>query len=132
VWTGADDYHYWRETTARWGTDDLVTIEQDNGIHGGVIPAFTGCPEPWCCFGYEIGGYICTTGGGCRKLSYAVQQQVTVHDLLGLVGDVGECAECAALCWRHMDTRITEALRRAGYEVHVHQPDIRHLRMETR
>jgi hypothetical protein len=130
VWTGGDDYHYWRETAARWGHDDLVTIEQDNGIHAGVIPGFEACPEPWCSFGYEIGGSLCVLGGGCRKLSLDLQKQVSLADILYPVRDIGECPDCAALCWRHMDTRISAALQRAGCTVHVHEPPIRHLRAE--
>lgn len=130
VWTGADPYHYWRETAARWGRDVFVSIEQDNAIHHRVIPEFASCPEPWCSFGYEIGGSLCTTGGGCRKLSLGVQRQVTLADILYPVRDIGECADCAALCWRHMDTRISAALQRAGYAVHVHEPPVRHLRAE--
>ena len=135
VWTGADDHHYWRETASRWGLDDLVTIEQDNAIHENVIPEFKACKEPWCSFGYQIGAYICTTGGGCRKLSLQAQQRVPVLNLLYAdphagIPDIGGCPDCAALCWRHMDTRISAALGRAGFRVHVHKPDIRHLRME--
>lgn len=131
VWTGADPYHYWRETAARWGHDDFVSVEQDNAVHEHVIPEFEACPEPWCAFGYQIGGYLCTTGGGCRKLSLEAQQRVTVKDILYPVRDVGECEDCAALCWRHMDTRISRALQRAGYAgPHVHEPPIRHLRAE--
>ena len=131
VWTGAGEYAYWRETAARWGVDDLVTIEHDNGIHADVIPQFEACPEPWCSFAYKIGTYLCTTGGGCRKLSLDLQRQVAIRDFLYPVRDIGECPECAALCWRHMDTRITETLRRAGFsEPHVHEPPVRHLRME--
>ena len=136
VWTGADDHHYWRETAARWGIDDLVTIEQDNAIHEDVIPQFAECKEPWCAFGYPIGTALCYTGGGCRKLSLEAQQRVTVPkllypDLARGITDIGACPDCAALCWRHMDSRIMAALQRAGYTVHEHKPDIRHLRMET-
>lgn len=146
VWTGDGLYDYWHATMLRWGTDDLVTIEQDNGIHEEVIPQFRDCPEPWCSFGYQIGSYTCTEGGGCRKLSLEAQQAVTVQHLeyppplpvwewaavqrsKGII-DIGECLDCAVLCWRHMDTRIANALKRAGFQVHVHKPDIRHLRME--
>jgi hypothetical protein len=132
VWTGGDDYQYWRETAARWGQDDLVTVEGDIGIHEKVIPEFTACPEPWCCYSYQVGSYMCTTGGGCRKLSLPAQQAVTLADIAYPVRDIGECPECAALCWRHLDTRITSALMRAGFRVHVHEPPVRHLRMETR
>jgi hypothetical protein len=129
---GGDDYQYWRETAARWGQDDLVTVEGDIGIHEKVIPEFTACPEPWCCYSYQVGSYMCTTGGGCRKLSLPAQQAVTLADIAYPVRDIGECPECAALCWRHLDTRITSALMRAGFRVHVHEPPVRHLRMETR
>jgi hypothetical protein len=155
IWTGDGLYDYWRATLDRWGHDDLVTIEQDNGIHADVIPQFENCPEPWCSFGYQIGSYICVEGGGCRKLSLEAQQAVTIEHLEYPVPpeswewsvplavqaegissrtvrilDIGECADCAALCWRHMDTRIGGALKRAGFNVHVHEPSIRHLRME--
>jgi hypothetical protein len=147
VWTGASDYHYWQETLARWGQDDLVTIEQDVGIHSGVIPEFSECPEPWCTFGYQIGSAICYTGNGCRKISLEAQQAVTIQHLeypppepawkwavphptrsRGIM-DIGDCPECAALCWRHLDTRIATALERAGFPYHVHTPNVRHLRM---
>jgi hypothetical protein len=130
VWTGGNSYAYWHATLLRWGTDDLVTIEQDNGIHEEVIPQFEACPELWCSFGYAIGTSTCYTGGGCRKLSLELQRQVPVERLEYPVPDVGECPECAALCWRHLDTRITETLLRGGYAPHKHYPDIRHLRME--
>jgi hypothetical protein len=148
VWTGDDPYQYWRELKARWGAGDLVTIEHDNGIHEEVIPQFENCPEPWCSFGYQIGSYICTEGNGCRKLSLEAQKAVTFAHLeyppplptwdpqtellptrsRGII-DIGECHDCAALCWCHLDTRIAGALKRAGYTVHVHTPNVRHLRM---
>jgi hypothetical protein len=130
VWTGANEYHYWQETISRWGKDDLVTIEQDNGIHEEVIPQFRDCTEPWCAFGYQVGSYICLKGGGCRKLSLEAQQIVPVDALRYPVPDIGECPECAVLCWRHMDSRISAALEIAGLSVHEHTPQIRHLRME--
>jgi hypothetical protein len=130
VWTGGHPYEYWQATTFRWGQDDLVTIEQDIGIHAEVIPQFENCPEPWCAFGYQIGTSLCYTGGGCRKLSLEAQQQVPLPALMYPVRDIGECPVCAALCWRHMDTRITAALEDAGFRVHVHEPQVRHLRME--
>ena len=129
VWTGDDPYDYWHAMAMRWGQDDLVTIEQDNGIHAEVIPQFEACPEPWCSFGYQIGSYICTEGNGCRKLSLDAQRAVTFQDLEGFVADIGGCPDCAALCWRHLDTRIANALKRVGYKVHVHTPNVRHLRM---
>ena len=81
VWTGGGVYDYWHAMAIRWGQDDLVTIEQDNGIHESVIPQFEACPEPWCSFGYQIGGYICTEGNGCRKLSLEAQEAVTFEHL---------------------------------------------------
>ena len=130
IWTGGGPYDYWHATLLRWGLDDLVTIEQDNGIHEEVIPQFEACTEPWCAFGYQIGSYTCYTGGGCRKLSLEAQRLVPASALQYPVRDIGECPECAVLCWRHMDTRITAALEDAGLGVHIHKPDIRHLRME--
>ncbi len=139
IWTGDSVYDYWHAMAMRWGQDDLVTIEQDIGIHGNVIPTFKGCPEPWCSFGYQVGSYICTEGNGCRKISLEAQRVVTFEDLQypvlhpgdprNGVQDIGGCPDCAALCWRHLDTRIAGALRRAGYTVHVHTPNVRHLRM---
>jgi len=146
IWTGNSVYDYWHAMALRWGEDDLVTIEQDNGIHEEVIPQFQDCKEPWCSFGYQIGSYICTEGNGCRKISLEAQKTVTFAHLeyppplpawepvipptrSRGIADIGECADCAALCWRHLDTRIAGALKRAGYTVHVHTPNVRHLRM---
>ena len=51
VYTGPDDFGYWRELKARWtGESDLVMVEQDIGIHADVLPGFASCDEPWCAF----------------------------------------------------------------------------------
>lgn len=133
IYTGADKYAYWNAYRTRWDIheDDFVTIEHDIGIHADVIPQFEDCTEPWCAFGYQIGSYICYTGNGCSKYSARLRLDVPMRDLMPFVPDVGQCPDCAAYCWAHFDTAVSARLHRAGFRPHVHEPNVRHLRMET-
>lgn len=133
VWTGENPYSYWHAYDAEWNGnagEDLVTIEQDIGIHGDVLPQFRDCPEPWCAFGYQVASYTCIYGNGCSKYSRELRAEVRTDLILPLVPDIGECADCAAYCWRHLDSAVSAELMRRGYQPHVHTPDVRHLRME--
>lgn len=157
IWTGPDDYGYWRALAREWDNpeDDLVVIEQDVGIHGSVIPEFTSCPEPWCAFGFPVGG-ITYRGLGCTRFSAELRRKVTVQDIMCPMPHCDKsqcdgaycmspspgggachnrhkgCFACGAFCFRHLDGPICDALRIvAGLEEpHHHDPPVRHLHYE--
>jgi hypothetical protein len=134
----ADPQAYWRELMARWdGSDGLVTIEQDIGVHDRVAFQFSDCAEPWCSFGYwlcDLAPFtIMFSGGGCRKVSAGAQRAVprAVLEAGNAARSSGMCALCRPVCWGHTDAVIAEGLRAAGFEVHRHWPQVAHFGCES-
>lgn len=121
----ADREAYWRLLAQAWGEPgDLAVIEHDIGVHAGVIPAFAGCPEPWCGFPYQlargIGVRACL---GCTR--FAGRLKAAGPDLLDVVGDVTGDG-LPRRDWRRLDVRIGDELTRRGYALHVHEPQVAH------
>lgn len=134
-----DDYAYWDAISERWdGTDDLLIIEQDIVIHGGVLPQLRDCPGDWCVFPYPIfGGERLTQGLGCTRFSAALQRKVPVTDfetngrLLQLDIPVGPGVLLDGIerrfPWPFLDVIIATRLRTGyGLAPHVHSPDVEH------
>lgn len=159
VWTGPDDYGYWRQFAQRWGGDDLVMIEGDVAIHENVIPSFSECDEDWCAFPWTIGGTLNPLWLGCVKFSRRIQQRVTINDIMCPVAHLGDaqckgaycdagpdhpggsgcwnrhnsgCPDCGAYCYRHLDGPIISALQITGRLAapHMHLPPVTHLHYE--
>lgn len=110
--TSASLQTYAAELAARWNSgDDLVLIEQDKEIHGGVLPSFAECGEPWCGFTYWIDPAPHTTlvlgGFGVTKFSAAIQAKVAVADF-------------AWREWRGIDRRFNDLLLSMGIGCCLH------------
>jgi hypothetical protein len=157
VWTGPDSQGYWRQFARRWESGgDLIVIEQDIGIHEGVIPEFSACPEPWCAFQVNIAGGLSARGLGCTKFSQEIRGKVTVQDIMCPVPHLDDsrcggvycgawspgmsachnrhrgCRDCGSFCHRHLDGPVCDALKLIGGldEPHVHYPPVRHFHYE--
>lgn len=128
-----DHNAYWRETRARWdGTQDLVTIEQDIGVHASVYPEFASCGYLWCSFGYRLGydvDSILYLGNGCRRISAELQRMVTA-DMIE-AANVLPCEHCDPLCWRHLDAVVASTFHNHGLRVHQHWPPVTHYHYEN-
>ena len=119
----ADDAAYWRLLAEAWRQPgDLIVIEQDIGIHAGVIEGLTACPQPWCGHPYPIGAQLLVCLG-CTKFSAALK--AVEPNLLDEVGEDGT-GGLPAKNWRRLDVRILDHLRARGYRQHEHAPPVRH------
>lgn len=119
----ADDSAYCRLLTEQWRQPGpLMVIEQDIGIHPGVIEGLEACPEPWCGHPYRIGSelLVCL---GCTRFSAALK--AAEPDLMDAVSADGT-GGLPAGDWRRLDVRILDHLRRRGYPQHRHQPPVKH------
>jgi hypothetical protein len=119
----------WRTYASYWGKDDLAVIEQDVIIHGGVLPQFAACPEPWCLFPvrhYSEGGGFGTTGIACNRFRREFMQAVPVSAVEARYGSCSRCDGADPHCWAHMDGRVREAGEAAGFRIHVHWPSAGH------
>jgi hypothetical protein len=127
----ADDIERpWRDYAARWGTDDLVVIEQDVILHADVLPQFEACPEPWCLFParhYAVGpdGFM-ETGILCNRFRVEFMRAVPVEAVEAIYGSCGRCRGVNPKCWAHLDGRTREAGEAAGFKIHVHWPSVGH------
>lgn len=120
----ADVEAYWRLLAERWRQPGhLLIIEQDIGIHAGVVEGLAACPEPWCGHSYSIGDQllICL---GCTRFSAALK--AAEPDLLDAVGLIDDDAGTPPRHWRRLDVRILNELRRRGYVQHEHLPAVGH------
>jgi hypothetical protein len=118
----------WEAYKSCWGQDDLMVIEQDIILHEDVIPQFEACPEPWCLFPFRYlpGMDFLAEGTGCNRYSRDFMGKVTPA-LIESVG--GSCWRCEGVnpgCWAHIDGRILEAGKSAGFRIHVHWPSVGH------
>ena len=149
IYTGCDDLQYWREFKYRWnGINDMTVIEQDIVVRPDIIEGFEKCPQPWCVYPY---GSL-TESLGCTRFRKEVQQAVSVESipnaLMALPShDFGKeikyllplsrlmptrnlaCEHCNsyAICWRHLDVRVSGAVKEKGFSVCIHSPSVRHL-----
>lgn len=118
-----DDGAYWRLLAGAWRTPgDLIVVEQDIGLRAGVIEGLTACREPWCGHPYNAAGrtLVCL---GCTKFS--AELKAAQPDLLAVVGLLGGDG-LPARHWRRLDVRLGDELRRRGYRVHEHAPQVAH------
>lgn len=114
---------YWGLLAELWRLPgDLVVIEQDIGLRVGVIEGFDACREPWCAHPYRIGRH-CVVALGCTRFTAALK--VAQPDLLERVGQIGGDG-IPARHWRRLDVRLAGELRRRGYAVHEHAPEVAH------
>ena len=121
--TSADDFAYWRAIESRWGTDDLIAIEQDIVVHAMVIAEFAECEQPWCSFPYSIGfRKPYEYGLGCTRFRKGMMQEIATGEILDSIPCDGQPG-----CWQTLDIKIRYALWNQGYNVHVHQPTVNHL-----
>jgi hypothetical protein len=119
----ADAEAYWRLLAEQWRQPgDLIVIEQDIGIHAGVIEGLTACDRPWCGHPYAIGQQLLVCLG-CTKFSAALKAAEP-----GLLDAVGEDATGGqpARVWQRLDVRILDHLRARGYTQHRHEPPVAH------
>jgi hypothetical protein len=118
-----DETAYWRLLADSWPLPgDLVVIEQDVGIHAGVVEGLTGCPEPWCGHPYPIGRQLLVCLG-CTKFS--AELKAAEPDLLEAIGR-DDTGGLPARVWQRLDVRILDHLRTRGYRQHRHEPPVRH------
>jgi hypothetical protein len=125
VWIDpADVEAYWRLLAARWRVPgDLLIVEQDIGIHAGVVEGLSACREPWCGHPYPIGEQLLVCLGCTR---FSAELKAAEPDLLDAVGLVDDDAGTPPRHWRRLDVRILNELRRRGYEQHRHDPPVCH------
>jgi hypothetical protein len=119
----ADDHAYWALLANLWREPgDLLIVEQDIGIHAGVVEELTGCREPWCGFPYHIGEQLLVCLGCTR---FTAELKAAEPDLLDVVGEDGT-GGLPARVWQRLDVRILDHLRERGYRQHRHEPAVRH------
>ena len=119
----ADDGAYWRLLAESWRKPgDLMIVEQDIGLHVGVVEGLTACREPWCGHPYPIGAQLLVCLG-CTRFSAALK--AAEPDLLDVVGEDAS-GGLPARDWRRLDVRILGHLRARGYRQHEHLPPVRH------
>jgi hypothetical protein len=119
----ADLSAYWRVLAKAWTEPgDLMVVEQDIGIHAGVLKGLQGCEQPWCGHPYSIGNLqlVCL---GCTRFSAALKD--AEPDLFEVVGRDGS-GGLPARDWRRLDVRVADELERRGYKRHAHLPAVAH------
>lgn len=118
---------YSRLLVEAWDWDgDLVIIEQDIGIHDGVIEALSECRQPWCGFPYPIGqqSLVCL---GCTRFS--AHLKATLPNLMAdaaAVGSEQDGGGVPAGVWQRMDVRVGALLESHGHNRHPHLPGVEH------
>ena len=126
----ADISRPWADISARWGTGDLLYIEQDIILHADVLPQFEACPEPWCLFPHphhsHPDGELHATGMGCNRFREEFMRAVSVEAVEAVYGSCSRCGGVNPKCWAHLDGRINEAGEAAGFRLHVHWPPVGH------
>ncbi len=121
---------YWHALEERWGHGPLMLVEQDVILHERACPELDACPQDWCLLPYPHpgAGGLLETGLGCTRFSSAFQQQVPLEDVAAIDGNCPRCdgAPDKYKCWAHLDGRIEQAARKAGFAPHVHGPAVGH------
>jgi len=148
--TSGSETAYWESIASMWNMgSDLVLIEQDIEIHGGVFPEFHQCPESWCVFPYSLGAAVretahiqevssdgsmtvvqpppgCIYGNGCTRYAVAAQRLVTPAQIQEETSSQWGWGN-----WRDLDSKLSAALLRRGLTPHIHQPNVEHWRGDT-
>lgn len=118
-----DPEAYWRLLAERWREPgDLLIVEQDVGIHAGVVEGLTACREPWCGFAYPIGRQLLVCLGCTR---FTAELKAAEPDLLDAVGQ-DATGGLPPRVWQRLDVRILDHLRERGYRQHEHRPAVKH------
>lgn len=113
---------YWALLAQQWRQPgDLIVVEQDVGIHAGVVEDLEQCPEPWCGYPYPIGEQLLVCLG-CTRFTAALK--AAEPDLLDVVGR--ESGDLPPRHWARLDVWIMLHLERCGYRRHYHQPPVQH------
>lgn len=120
----ADMSAYWALLARLWQEPgELIVVEHDIGLHAGVIPGFTACPEPWCGFPYPLDRGVMLACLGCTR--FRAELKAAEPDLLEVTGEVTGDG-LPAKDWRRLDVRLGDELKRRGYVMHVHPGPVRH------
>jgi hypothetical protein len=101
---------------------DLVIVEQDIGLHAGVIEGFQACSQPWCGHPYSIGeqSLVCL---GCTRFTASLKAALpSLMAEAAAVGSEQDGGGVPAGVWQRMDVRIGAILERHGHQRHPHQP----------
>jgi hypothetical protein len=128
VYTGETIYSYNEAIASRWtGESDLVVIESDKEITAEVLPSFESCTSYWCSYSYFIYPKMMEReveiGLGCTRYSAKLQKLIRVEEFIcedsGIFG--ASCSLCGGKgCWKFLDSRIADAVRGHGINVHCH------------
>lgn len=119
----ADAQAYWQLLAHWWRQPgDLIVVEQDVGIHSGVLPGVAGCRQPWCGYPYPIGEQLLVCLGCTR---FTAELKAAEPDLLDTVG-VDGTGGMPARHWKYLDVKILTHLRERGYVQHRHEPPVKH------
>lgn len=116
----------WENYKSLWGEDDLMVIEQDIILHGDVIPQFEACPEIWCLFPFRYTEDWLAEGTGCNRYRREFQEKIPPSAVETVYGSCWRCEGINPACWAHIDGRLLEAGRKAGFQPHVHWPSVGH------
>lgn len=119
-----DNAGYWRVLAEVWRhPGSTLIVEQDIGIHAGVIEELAACPEPWCGAPYPLDGGVMLACLGCTRFTAGLK--AAEPDLLDVAGEVTGDG-LPARDWRRLDVRTGDELRRRGYTMHVHDQPVKH------
>lgn len=150
IYTGNNDYAYWRAFSERWtGEDDLLVIEQDIVLNERVIPEFEICSRTWyrnwCVFPYKNfsaalswdgktidhpgSGYL-THNLGCTLFSANLQRFVSIQDMLDNSPYTDSCGKCTKTlrCWCHIDFPVHDGFKAKGMtdeNRHLHSGEVK-------
>jgi hypothetical protein len=125
----ADDDAYWRLLADEWQRPgDLIVIEQDIGIHAGVVEEFTQCREAWCGHPYWAGKTTAAIALGCTR--FTADLKAAEPDLFEVVGRAS-IPGARPRNWRFLDARLFRELRHRGYEPHKHTLQVEHYNLHT-
>lgn len=120
------DHAYAEMVTRLWhglqGLEDLTIIEQDIGINYSVIPEFERCRKPWCAHAYPVQGRPVVALGCVRFTGELRTKEPDLMDV-ALKTDVDGFGPGH---WRRFDVAVERELKKRGYAVHRHFPDVEH------
>lgn len=125
VYVGYSNYAYAELMASLWdGNVTTIIVEHDIVVHESAIRELALCRELWCAFPYrEVPDPTsdAVTGLGCTKLDRKLLRSVGNPFLLPVNGGFN---------WRNVDYWVGSTLRKAGFEVHRHEPPVRNLSVE--
>lgn len=117
----------------------FVLVEHDIEIHDGVLPELAACPEPWCLFpyarllpgpkvrwdgrGWGPGVALLSNNLGCTR--WSAELMAALPDLMTEVRNTARPGLPAGH-WSRLDDVSAQLLSLAGYEPHVHHPEVLH------